>query len=54
MGWEINKYLIISAFALAGRMGAIEHKSRGAAALYPGLCACCLFKAHPSYIRTIM
>ena len=44
------KYLIISAFALAGRMGAIEHKSRGAAALYPGLCACCLFKAHPFYI----
>ena len=40
------KYLIISAFALAGRMGAIEHKSRGAAALYPGLCACCLFKAY--------
>jgi len=32
---------------------------QGAAALYPGLCARCpvgarSFKAHPSYVRTIM
>jgi len=33
--------------------------SRGAASLCPGLCACCPvgahpYKAHPSYIRTII
>ena len=42
------KYLIINAFALAGR-GLAMHESRGAATLCPGLCARCLFKAHPSY-----